>query len=83
MTRATRRRAPATGFRCVSLPSGDAPLRMGVFAICPVANKGCSARFHHVALGGKCDSVHKADHPRDGGARSRARQQWQCFRPLG
>ena len=52
--------------RIASLRSGDAPWRMGVFAICPVANEGCSARFHHVALGEKCDPVHKADNPLDG-----------------
>ena len=53
---------------------------MDVFAIYPVANKGCSAHFHHSALGGKCNPVHKADNLLDGGARSLARQQWQCYK---
>ena len=54
--------------RIASLRSGSEPWRMGVFAICPVANEGggCSARFHHIELGEKCEPVHKADNPLDG-----------------
>jgi len=52
--------------RIASLRSGAAPWRMGVFAICPVANDGCEARFHHVELGRKCEPVHQADNPLDG-----------------
>jgi hypothetical protein len=54
--------------RIASLRSGSKPWRMGVFAICPVANEGggCSARFHHIELGGKCEPVHKADNPLNG-----------------
>jgi regulation of enolase protein 1 (concanavalin A-like superfamily) len=51
--------------RIASLRSGNKPWSMGVFAICPVANKGCRARFHHLELGAKCNPVHKADNPLD------------------
>ena len=51
--------------RIASLRSGRKPWRMGVFAICPVANNGCEARFHHIHIGEKCEPVHKADNPLD------------------
>ncbi|CAK0850048.1 unnamed protein product [Prorocentrum cordatum] len=52
--------------RIASLRAGGSPWRMGLFAICPVENAGCEARFHHVALGAKCEPVHRADNPLDG-----------------
>mmetsp|Transcript_6020 Transcript_6020/g.14092 ORF Transcript_6020/g.14092 Transcript_6020/m.14092 type:complete len:160 (+) Transcript_6020:575-1054(+) len=52
--------------RIASLRSGTKPWRMGVFAICPVANRGCTVHFHHMSLGPKCEPVHKADNPLDG-----------------
>mmetsp|Transcript_52954 Transcript_52954/g.113520 ORF Transcript_52954/g.113520 Transcript_52954/m.113520 type:complete len:262 (+) Transcript_52954:137-922(+) len=52
--------------RIASLRSSGKPWRMGIFAICPVANEGCTVQFHHLTLGPKCEPVHKADNPLDG-----------------
>ena len=44
--------------RIASLRSGGEPWRMGVFAICPVANEGCETLFHHIKSGPKSEPVH-------------------------
>ena len=46
--------------RIASLHSGNKPWKMGVFAICPVANNNCSARFHHIKFGDPV-SVHGSE----------------------
>lgn len=47
--------------RIASLRSGEKPWRMGLFAISPIEAAGCTARFHHVLLGGKLEPVHGSD----------------------
>lgn len=47
--------------RIASLRSGAQPWRMGIFAISPIAQKGSSARFHHILLGPKVEPVHSTD----------------------
>ena len=37
--------------RIASLRSGNKPWKIGVFAICPIANKNCSVCFHHIKFG--------------------------------
>jgi len=43
--------------------SGGRPWRMGVYAASPITQSGCSARFHHIALGPKVRPVHEAALP--------------------
>ena len=56
--------------RIASLHSGGEPWRMGVFAICPVANEGCTANFLHISLGPKSEPVHQPNNPLEGEKRS-------------
>ena len=51
--------------RIASLRSGSKPWNMGIFAICPVINKGCKVKFHHINFGDPI-MVHSAENPLDG-----------------
>ena len=52
--------------RIASLRSRDKPWKMGVFAICPVVNRGASVQFHHIQFGAPV-TVHQAENPLEGG----------------
>ena len=47
--------------RIAPLRSGEAPWRMGLFAISPIAQSGGTATFHHLHLGPKVKPVHNTD----------------------
>jgi regulation of enolase protein 1 (concanavalin A-like superfamily) len=47
--------------RIASLRGGDKPWRMGLFAICPIEQKKCKVKFHHIRLGEVVKPVHETD----------------------
>ena len=47
--------------RIASLRSGDAPWRMGLFSISPIAQQGSCVRFYHLKIGAKQDLMHDMD----------------------
>ena len=49
---------PWTQIRIASLRSRAKPWRMGLFAISPIEEAGCYARFHEISLGPKENPVH-------------------------
>ena len=50
-----------TQVRIASVRSGDQDWQMGLFAICPIENKGGSVTFHEISLGPLVKPVHSTD----------------------